>query len=171
MHTDQVYHQQQGVFFVAKVAAAHCLVNCICRKGWDVKTLDPLTGEADSIVTCVWRKDVDDYSYPISFSCRILWLLGACGQSATQLWTMNIAVVQQPRVEMPLVVGLEGHREWSSGLCSCFEDCNSGEYVCRYCQWVVCVVPDWVECRVDCYHGDVTMFPCLLNGDNHSQRT
>ncbi|XP_070191239.1 placenta-specific gene 8 protein-like [Littorina saxatilis] len=42
-----------------------------------------------------------------------------------------MAVVTQPGHNQQLLVSLDGHRDFSTGLCGCFEDC--GSMLCTWC--------------------------------------
>ncbi|XP_025098148.1 placenta-specific gene 8 protein-like [Pomacea canaliculata] len=65
-----------------------------------------------------------------------------------------MAVVRQPKVEMTLLVGLEGHRDWSSGLGSCLEDCSSACFTCWCMPCMLCKLASRMK---ECF-----ILPCML---------
>ncbi|KAK7480200.1 hypothetical protein BaRGS_00028585 [Batillaria attramentaria] len=74
-----------------------------------------------------------------------------------------MAVVNQPQSGQ-LLVQLEGHRDWSTGLCGCFTDC--GSCLCTYC-CLPCMM-----CRLASRLNECPLMPyCVPGGGLIAMRT
>ncbi|XP_033741382.1 placenta-specific gene 8 protein-like [Pecten maximus] len=73
-------------------------------------------------------------------------------------------VIQQPVAQViPQRIGeVQGHRDWSTGLCGCFSDCGSclATYFCLPC----------MECRNATRLGECCLLPYCCAGSNIAMR-
>ncbi|XP_025098753.1 placenta-specific gene 8 protein-like [Pomacea canaliculata] len=65
-----------------------------------------------------------------------------------------MAVTNQPTTNQQLLVAVEGHRDWSTGLCGCCSDCTSllCTYFCLPC----------MMCRLSTRMNECPLMPCCV---------
>ncbi|XP_052811645.1 placenta-specific gene 8 protein-like [Mya arenaria] len=70
---------------------------------------------------------------------------------------MNTIVVNQQPVGRQMLIGpVHGHRDWDSGICACFSDCNS--LIMTYC-CLACAI-----CNISIRAGECMFMPWCVPG-------